>query len=109
MFDAKRGVIVGGNYEKPEETNNNLAFTSDGGKTWTIGKGLNGYRSGVAYINKNTLIAVGSNGSDLSKDGGQTWTNLDKENYNAVAAKGKKAIWAVGVNGLVAKFLIAKK
>ncbi len=55
MFDKKRGVIVGGNYEKPDETNNNLAFTNDGGKTWTFGKGLNGYRSGASYIDKKTI------------------------------------------------------
>jgi photosystem II stability/assembly factor-like uncharacterized protein len=104
MFDAKSGVIVGGNYEKPNDITNNLAFTTDGGKTWTLSKGLNGYRSGAAYIDKKTILAVGASGSDLSTDGGKTWKNLDKENYNAVQAKGKKAIWAVGANGLVAKF-----
>lgn len=109
MRDAKNGVIVGGNYEKPDETNNNLAFTNDYGKTWTLGKGLNGYRSGVDFIDKKTIIAVGSSGSDLSTDGGKSWKNLDKENYNAVRAKGKKAIWAVGAKGLVAKFTLAKK
>jgi photosystem II stability/assembly factor-like uncharacterized protein len=103
MFDAKRGVIVGGDYQKPNEAVSNLAFTSDGGKTWKESKGFTGYRSGVAYIDKTTLIAVGSSGSDLSKDGGKTWTNLDKENYNAVQAKEKNAIWAVGANGLVSK------
>lgn len=97
------GVIVGGNYEKPSETANNLALTNDGGKTWRAAKGLNGYRSGVAYVDENILIAVGSTGSDLSRDGGRTWSNLDKNNYNAVAAAGKNAIWAVGANGLVAK------
>jgi photosystem II stability/assembly factor-like uncharacterized protein len=106
MFDEKRGVIVGGNYEKPNEINNNLAFTKDGGKSWTLGKGLNGYRSGVAFVDKKTLIAVGSSGSDLSKDGGKTWMNLNKENYNAVQSKGKKAIWAVGANGLVSRFFV---
>ncbi len=106
MFDANRGVIVGGNYEKPDEINNNLAFTTDGGKTWNLSKGLNGYRSGVAYIDKKTIIAVGASGSDLSIDGGKSWKNLDKENYNSVQSKGKKAIWAVGANGLVAKFLL---
>ncbi|HEY0429911.1 MAG TPA: YCF48-related protein [Pyrinomonadaceae bacterium] len=109
MYDGKKGVIVGGNYEKPDDTTNNLAFTNDGGKTWTIGKGLNGYRSGVAYVDKKTIIAVGSNGSDLSTDGGKIWTNLDKENYNAVAARGKNAVWAVGANGLVAKFTLSSK
>lgn len=104
MFDKNRGVIVGGNYEKPDEINNNLAFTTDGGASWTLGKGLSGYRSGVTYIDKNTLLAVGASGSDLSTDGGKRWTNLDRENYNAVQAKGRKAVWAVGANGLVARY-----
>jgi photosystem II stability/assembly factor-like uncharacterized protein len=103
-MNAKNGVIVGGNYEKPNEITNNLAFTSDGGATWTLGKGLNGYRSGVAHIDKKTIIAVGSSGSDISNDGGKTWRNLDKEIYNSVAAKDANAIWAVGANGLVSKF-----
>jgi photosystem II stability/assembly factor-like uncharacterized protein len=103
MFDAKNGVIVGGNYEKPNDLTDNLAFTSDGGKTWKLGKGLNGYRSGVAYIDQKTIIAVGASGSDFTTDGGEVWKNLDRENYNAVAAKGKRAIWAVGANGLVSK------
>ncbi len=105
MHDAKRGVIVGGNYERPDEAADNLAFTVDRGNTWTPGEGLSGYRSGVAYVDKKTILAVGSSGSDISRDGGRTWTNLDRENYNAVAAKGKRAVWAVGANGLVAKYI----
>ncbi len=109
MRDSKKGVIVGGNYEKPDDITNNLAFTSDGGKTWILGKGLNGYRSGVVYIDKKMILAVGASGSDLSSDGGKTWTNLDKENYNAVVARGKNAVWAVGANGLVSKFSFSLK
>ncbi len=103
-FNKKIGVIVGGNYEKPDEMNNNLAFTSNGGKTWNLGKGLNGYRSGVSYIDKNTFIAVGSSGSDVSTDGGKTWKNLDKENYNSVQSLGMTSTWAVGAKGLVARY-----
>ncbi|WP_369122556.1 WD40/YVTN/BNR-like repeat-containing protein, partial [Cellulomonas citrea] len=72
MSDSKNGVIVGGNYEKPDDFTDNLAFTADGGKTWTLSKGLNGYRSGVAYIDKKTILAVGASGSDLSADSGKT-------------------------------------
>jgi len=103
MIDAKNGVIVGGNYEKPEEAKDNLAFTSDGGETWKLGTGLSGYRSAVAYIDAKTLIAVGTNGTDMSYDGGKIWTKTDNEDLNAVAAKGKKAVWAVGPKGLVVK------
>src|SRR5262249_11788283 len=35
MIDAKNGVVVGGDYSKPIESKNNLAFTRDGGKTWS--------------------------------------------------------------------------
>lgn len=103
MWDTKHGVIVGGNYEKPTEKRANLAFTTDGGLTWAPGKGLGGYRSGVAYVDSKTIVAVGSSGSDVSTDGGKTWTNLDQINYNAVQAKGKKAVWAVGATGYIAR------
>jgi photosystem II stability/assembly factor-like uncharacterized protein len=99
MRDGKRGLIVGGNYEKPEEAGSNLAFTRDGGKTWTAGSGLTGYRSAVTYIDSQMLISVGTNGSDISRDGGRTWEKLGGENLNAVAAAGKKAAWAVGPKG----------
>lgn len=109
MLDAKNGVIVGGNYEKPEEHANNLAITVDGGKTWTAGSGLNGYRSSVTFVNGLAVFAVGSNGSDISVDGGKTWHNIDKENYNSVRARGSKAVWAVGPKGLVSKFNLTKR
>jgi photosystem II stability/assembly factor-like uncharacterized protein len=103
MFDQKNGVIVGGNYEKPDEHDKNLAFTRDGGATWTLGTGLSGYRSGVSYVDHNTIIAVGTNGSDITRDGGKTWSVLGKENLNAVQSKGRRATWAVGPKGVVVK------
>lgn len=104
MYDTKKGVLVGGNYEKPDEHASNLAFTADGGRTWISGTGINGYRSAVAYIENGLLVAVGTNGSDLSSDNGKTWWNFDKESYNAVAARGSTAIWAVGPDGRASKY-----
>ena len=103
MLDFKKGVIVGGNYEKPEQNTNNLAFTTNGGETWNLGTGLSGYRSGVTYVDKKTIIAVGTNGSDITHDGGKTWKVLGKEDLNAVQAKDKRAVWAVGPKGMVVK------
>jgi photosystem II stability/assembly factor-like uncharacterized protein len=101
--NALHGVVVGGNYEKPTESKMNLAFTSDGGKTWRDGEGITGYRSAVTYIDDRTMIAVGTNGSDISSDRGATWKKIGDEDLNAVAAKGKKAVWAVGPKGTVLK------
>ncbi len=103
MWDAKNGVIVGGNYEKPADAGGTLGFTTDGGATWTAGKGLTGYRSGVAFVDAKTIVAVGTNGSDMSKDVGKTWAKLDGLDYNAVQANGKRSTWAVGPKGHVAK------
>jgi photosystem II stability/assembly factor-like uncharacterized protein len=103
MRDRSNGVIVGGNYEKPDEHEKDLAFTSDGGKTWILTEGLSGYRSGVTYVDKHTIIAVGTNGSDIARDGGKSWSVLGNENLNAVQSKGPGATWAVGPNGMVVK------
>ncbi len=103
MRTADAGVIVGGNYEKPDEATGNLAFTQDGGRTWTAGGGLHGYRSAVTYVDAQTLVAVGINGSDLSTDGGGHWQRLDHTNYKNVQSRGPAATWAVGSDGVVAK------
>ena len=103
VHDATNGVIVGGNYEKPGEAAGNLAFSDDLGTTWISAKGLTGYRSGVVFVDGMTIVAVGSSGSDITRDGGKTWRNIDKASYNAVQAKGKRAVWVVGEKGMVAK------
>jgi photosystem II stability/assembly factor-like uncharacterized protein len=108
MFDAMNGVIVGGDYAKPNADVSNLAFTKDGGKTWENSKGFSGFRSAVSYLNKKTLIAVGSVGSDISTDGGKTWKVLDNESYNALQIKGRNAIWAAGEKGRISKLLLPK-
>jgi len=97
------GTIVGGNYEKPNETGNTVSFSRDGGMTWYEGEGLTGYRSAVAYIDDRTTIAVGTNGTDISYDRGGTWKKIGDENLNAVASKGNSAVWAVGPKGLVVR------
>lgn len=106
MFDDKYGVIVGGNYEKPDDAAANIAFTNDGGKSWTAASGLGGYRSAVKYTDKKTIIAVGTNGSDMSEDGGKTWRTFGSENLNAVAAirrRNDTHIWSVGPQGALVR------
>lgn len=103
MADAKNGIIVGGNYEKPKESTNTAALTTDGGSTWRPVNGLRGYRSGVVYVDPKTVIAVGTSGSESSIDGGATWKPIGEEDLNVVAAKGRKAVWAAGPKGLILK------
>lgn len=101
--DGKFVAIVGGNYEKPTTADSNLALSGWYGRTWMSVSGLSGYRSGVAYIDRNTIIAVGTNGTDVSGDSGKSWKRIGDENLNAIQAKGQEAVWAVGPNGMVVK------
>lgn len=98
-FDGARGIVVGGDYSKPEEDAHNVAITTDGGATWTEPASRpSGFRSAVAHTPAG-WIAVGTSGSDLSTDGGRTWKHFDAAAYNAIAFP-----FAVGPKGAIAKF-----
>ncbi len=107
--DADHGVAFGGDYKEPGRAGNLVALTSDGGRTWRLPKGEQPgeYRSAVAFVpgtQGRTLVAVGPTGSDVSVDGGENWRRLGTTGFHAVGLAGPSAGWAVGEDGLVAKF-----
>ena len=101
FMDKRHGIAVGGDYHDPKTTEHTVATTRDGGMTWHPAAGL-GYRSGIALLDKAVFVAVGTTGSDISEDGGQTWRHFSETNLNAVAANGN-AVWAVGPKGTIVK------
>ncbi len=98
--DTKRGVVVGGNYKKPDEPSGTAAWTSDGGRHWSAASKLpRGYRSAVTWDQEaKAWVAVGTNGADFSTNDGQTWKPLDNGNWNAVSLP-----FAVGPHGRIGK------
>ncbi|HEX4933494.1 MAG TPA: hypothetical protein VFV33_09965, partial [Gemmatimonadaceae bacterium] len=107
---ARRGIAVGGDYAAPRDSSSVVALTRDGGRTWRSPKGRQpgGYRSGVAWVagSRDRIVAVGTSGSDLSKDGGESWIPLDTTALNAVAfAKRGKAGYAVGPKGVIVRWV----
>jgi photosystem II stability/assembly factor-like uncharacterized protein len=51
--DPMHGVIAGGDYKQPDQDGPNLAFTNDGGKTWTLSQIFpQSYYSAVTYDRK---------------------------------------------------------
>jgi photosystem II stability/assembly factor-like uncharacterized protein len=121
--DSMHGMALGGDYSKDKEKDGNIAITADGGRTWTAPSpsspnqsSPNGYRSAVLYVaDQNLWLAVGTSGSDFSRDGGNTWTSLGPTAYNALsgapagAVSGAKsdAVWAAGGRGRIAKLSVA--
>jgi hypothetical protein len=80
----------------------------DGGITWAAATTMpNGFRSGVAIVpgtNGATVVAVGTNGTDVSLDGGRNWTFADSIGYHAVRFAPDGAGWASGGAGRIARF-----
>ena len=103
--DAMHGVIAGGDYRKEKEVVDNLAVTSDGGSTWTLAKGLSGFRSVVAYVpHTKTLVAIGPSGGDYSTDDGRTWKRIDGPGFDTFSFVPRKSIgWGAGANGAIGR------
>jgi photosystem II stability/assembly factor-like uncharacterized protein len=69
--DANHGVIAGGDYKHPDQDGPNLAFTNDGGKTWTLSQVFpQSYYSAVAYDRRSPATA------DINLDDNQAHVRL---------------------------------
>ncbi|MCK5945343.1 MAG: oxidoreductase [Planctomycetes bacterium] len=102
-----RVVAVGGDYLEPEASAGTACWSVDGGRTWTPADAL-GYRSGVAWISGDELLAVGSHGASCSRDGGVSWQPFGAEAFHSVAQAPDGAVWACGANGRVARLTTSR-
>lgn len=82
--DHDHGLIVGGDYRKPDGREATGAVTTDGGRTWKLIETPLPFRSGVAWA-KDQWVAVGTSGAEVSVDDDLAWKPLDREKYNSVA------------------------
>jgi len=106
--DATHGIVIGGDYSKEAEHEDNVAITSDGGATWTLIKdrGLSGFRSVVKHVpgSKTSWIAVGPQGSDWSDDDGRTWTPVAGPGFHTFSfAKSGSRGWGAGAKGAIGR------
>jgi photosystem II stability/assembly factor-like uncharacterized protein len=103
--NPRQGLAVGGNYLAPDDGKRASAFTRDGGRTWTSGGDLGGYRSGVDWVSgaSRMAVAVGTNGSDVTYDGGRTWKafGADQGGFDSVQCLPGGWCWASGADGRV--------
>lgn len=103
--DARHGVAIGGDYAKPTDSQGNVALTDDGARTWTAPAGTppHGYRcAAVCLADRRTCVAVGDSGSDISRDGGKSWTQFDRGPYQALGIAKGDAVWTAGPGGRIA-------
>lgn len=107
--DVRHAIVVGGNYARPDTSVVVAALTSDGGKSWRALPAAHaaGYFSGVASLAESptrVFIAVGTEGTGLSRDEGDHWVRADSLSLNAVAVapgRGPRRVWGVGARGRI--------
>jgi photosystem II stability/assembly factor-like uncharacterized protein len=104
--DTQHGYVVGGDYAAPTSPGS-FARTSEGGATWEAGGPLRGFRSSIATAD-DMLIAVGTSGSELSRDDGERWERIDDVPLNAVAVAERTA-FAVGPAGTLARLALREQ
>lgn len=108
MKDKLNGVIVGGDYANPELNLNCAFYTDDGGEFWLNAEQQpRGYRSCVIYANK-VHYTCGTNGIDVSFDGGREWIPFADGNFFSMCADETK-LYASTKNGKIIVFDLLKK
>jgi photosystem II stability/assembly factor-like uncharacterized protein len=105
---TKFGMIVGGDYENPQSSENNLfIFELNQFNKPVIHSPQTpptGYKSGVAIINATTAISCGLGGVDISKDKGLNWKNMTTTQYHACKRSKKGTeVYFTGPNGRIGK------
>jgi len=81
-----RVVCVGGNYLEPDNRSGNYAVR-DPLKTWLetdSTKAPTGYRCCVCHVQDDIWVSTGRNGTDVSRDGGISWSTLADTPGNVV-------------------------
>jgi photosystem II stability/assembly factor-like uncharacterized protein len=86
MWDSKKAIAIGGNWEEPEDASSNLMVTSEGPAGWSLVENSShpGYRSCIQFVpghKGNWIMAVGYPGMDISDDGGQKWLHLNDDKW----------------------------
>ena len=92
------GVIIGGDYMHDKMADSvvclhSLPFVN---KFDFSAKGPTGFQSCVEFVSNSTFIATGTSGSNITTDGGKTWTKIDDTSFNVCrrAKHGKLVLFA---------------
>jgi photosystem II stability/assembly factor-like uncharacterized protein len=106
--DARHGFLGGGNLAATNAPSENVATSSDGGKTWTLGarSPFAGAIYGSSYVPglRTMVVITGPAGAAWSADEGGSWTLFEEaRDYWSVAFAGPRAGWLVGTGGRILK------
>jgi photosystem II stability/assembly factor-like uncharacterized protein len=112
--NSRRGILAGGDLEAPDAPSDNVAVSSDGGRTWTLVSGtpFPGAAYGLSYVAPNeqgfrrTVVITGPAGAAWTRNEGEKWHLLPEvRDYWAVAFADRRHGWLVGTEGRILKLV----
>lgn len=104
FYNAKKGIIVGGNYDQQKDNSANKAITKDGGKTWELmaKNEAFGYASCVQYMpkaNGRVIYTCGTSGVYYSANSGKKWHKiLEDTDFYTLRFSSNQYIYLAGRN-----------
>jgi photosystem II stability/assembly factor-like uncharacterized protein len=105
--DTLNGILGGGDIAAPDAFADNVARSSDGGRTWRLATRtpFPGAIYGLAYVaggGGRSVVATGPGGAAWSADEGGRWTTIEGvKDYWAVGFASPKSGWLVGTEGRI--------
>ncbi|AWV99073.1 YCF48-related protein [Arcticibacterium luteifluviistationis] len=102
FWSKSDGVLLGGDYKDDKTKQVNFAKTMDGGKTWKSQEITPQGLKESAGLVKGKLIVVGTSGTSISTDLGESWKVIDKASFHVVDCSGKYC-YAIGAKGHLGK------
>ena len=107
MVDDRRGYAFGGNLAVTDRRTENVAMTTDGGRSWSplAHVSFDGAVYGGLHLagTRDGLVVVGPAGFAVSSDGGASWSTRDARAWWGVGSRGPAATWIAGPGGRIAR------
>jgi photosystem II stability/assembly factor-like uncharacterized protein len=108
-LSSSYGVIVGGDYKEDHQTDSVSEYYFYSGKEISNENGVflskkppSGFQSCVEFIRDKIFLSTGTPGSNITTDGGKTWTKIDDVSYNVCRkAKHGKLVLLAGNDGKI--------
>jgi photosystem II stability/assembly factor-like uncharacterized protein len=96
-------IFIGGDYADDHKTDSVAAYLPLHSNSIKLAnQGPAGFQSCVEYISGNTFLSTGTPGSNLTTDGGKTWSKIDDASYNVCRkAKRGKLVLLAGNGGKI--------
>jgi photosystem II stability/assembly factor-like uncharacterized protein len=113
--DALHGILAGGDLAAPDALSDNVAVSTDGGKTWKLATGtpFPGAAYGLSYVparrdgqNERMVVITGPGGAAWTVNEGTKWHLIPEvRDYWAVAFADPHRGWLVGTDGRILKLV----